>query len=415
MELLAGIVFPSAGELDYRFINGVSWEDRYRQRRAKIHYVPTHAIQTFLQGHELFYQQRYYAMGDEQIPKVKDILDKSSDWLHVMNFPESFNIEMLLDLDVTRLSNGQLKKVLILKNLLEELPVLLLLDYPFDGLDHTSRLDLCDFLDHLARHHGVHLIITDHGHVIPSSINREICLDNFAITSGDPKPFTMRQPNIAETRAVSNPLAVVEMKNVTIRYGRKEIIRDFSWTINKGERWALTGRNGSGKTTLFSLIFADHPMAYSEDVSLFGKRRGSGESIWDIKDRISYLGPELLSYLDPKNHSQSAREFVIQMNKHSSNKEIESALEFFKTSGFNNKPLRHLSSGELQLTVIIANLLSDKELILLDEPFQFLDSENRSRVSHYIQSHLRENTTLVLITHDEQDIVHWTSKRLHLA
>ncbi|MEJ0028864.1 MAG: ATP-binding cassette domain-containing protein [Bacteroidota bacterium] len=83
---------------------------------------------------------------------------------------------------------------------------------------------------------------------------------------------------------------VVEIRDLKIQYGDTVILKDFNWTVDRGDRWALVGANGSGKTTLFSVIFADHPLAYSQQVYLFGKRRGTGESIWDVKSRINSHG-----------------------------------------------------------------------------------------------------------------------------
>ena len=74
------------------------------------------------------------------------------------------------------------------------------------------------------------------------------------------------------------------MKNVTIRYGDKTILQNINWSVDRGERWLVKGHNGAGKSTLLSLITADNPQAYSQDIQLFDKKRGTGESIWDIKE-----------------------------------------------------------------------------------------------------------------------------------
>jgi molybdate transport system ATP-binding protein len=65
-----------------------------------------------------------------------------------------------------------------------------------------------------------------------------------------------------------------------------------SWEILTGQYGAIVGPNGSGKTTLLSLTAGDHPQAYANEIYLFGKRRGSGESIWDIKARIGVISSE---------------------------------------------------------------------------------------------------------------------------
>jgi molybdate transport system ATP-binding protein len=89
---------------------------------------------------------------------------------------------------------------------------------------------------------------------------------------------------------------MVRMENVDISYGSYLINRDINWTIRRGEKWALLGPNGSGKSTLLSYIFADHPQAYSKKLFLFGRKRGSGESIWDIKRGIGYTSSEMHLY-----------------------------------------------------------------------------------------------------------------------
>jgi molybdate transport system ATP-binding protein len=417
LELLAGVVHPAQGEVSHDFIEGATWEERYNQRRQKIHYIPAHAIQSFLQNYELFYQQRYYTIGDERTPKVKDLFGDSLQHLHNLNFPESFNIEALLDLDVTRLSNGQLKKVLILKNMVGGMPRVLLCDYPFEGLDHVSRQELTEFIDHLVQAFHITVILVDHDHHLPSVINRRLVLQDQHIMREEvvlPAPGAKVPDSITYKENTATD-AVVEMRNVTIRYGEKDIIRNLNWIINRGERWALTGKNGSGKTTLFSLIFADHPMAYSQQVYLFGKRRGSGESIWDIKRRINYLGPELINYLNPRSITRSARDYIRSQNKNVAPEILEHAINHFNAAHFIDELVRTLSSGQIQLMLIISSLMADKELLLLDEPFQFLDPVQKERVSNYLQQHLHAHTTLVLITHYEQDMTHWTSQRLHIG
>src|SRR5690606_6328469 len=122
-------------------------------------------------------------------------------------------------------------------------------------------------------------------------------------------------------------------------YHGKKIIDNLNWTIRKGERWALTGKNGSGKTTLFSLIFADHPMAYSQQIYLFGKRRGTGESIWDIKKRMTYLGPEQLHFLNPGAVLHTAREFIMQQQHSNVAKKLDTLIRFFKADRFMDNPV----------------------------------------------------------------------------
>src|SRR5206468_5713419 len=110
--------------------------------------------------------------------------------------------------------------------------------------------------------------------------------------------------------AIRNPQSpdpVIELRGVNVAYDGRAILRDITWTVRAGERWAVHGPNGSGKTTLLSLICGDHPQAYANDVRLFGRRRGSGESIWEVKRRIGLVSPELhLYYSEPLTAAQAA-------------------------------------------------------------------------------------------------------------
>lgn len=407
LELIAGVVHPMQGEINYSFITGETWEERYQQRKQKMHYLPVDAALSQIHQHDLFYQQRYYSLGDEFVPTVEELLGEDVvKQIHQFKFPASLSIDHLLNLKVTRLSNGQSKKVMILKNLAQQIPEILLLDYPFEALDRQSRQELKTFLDFLATEHHVQLIITDHDSEILSSITHQLVLDDFKIADSTQSIKTSGSSisiNV-ETQSFDR---VVEMKEVTIQYGETIIIKNLNWIIHKGERWALTGKNGSGKTTLFSLIFADHPMAYSEEVYLFGKRRGTGESIWDIKNRVSYLGPEQMTFANTRNSSVSAREFILSQSKSADKDKLSGLIDHFKVGSFIEHPLRVLSSGQLQLVFIMGCFLLQKELILLDEPFRFLDPLQKERVNNYLQSHLDETTTLVMITHDENDLARW--------
>ena len=414
LELISGAIHLPHGELIFSFIAGDTWDERYLQRKRKIHHIPANAIHTLMsEAHGLYYQQRYYSIGDERIPLVMDVLGKAREEIKSLPIPESFSIDHLLNLEVTRLSNGQLKKVLLLKALLTEIPKVLLLDYPFEGLDFDSREDLCDFIDFLASTYGVQIILVDNHHQLPKVINRRLVLNSFAIereeaVAGSP---TIAVP--AQTADKSNDShsrrPIVEIHELKIQYGDQIVLQNFSWAVHQGDRWALIGKNGSGKTTLFSMIFADHPMAYSQQISLFGRRRGSGESIWDIKRRIAYVGPELVSYLAPKSIGLSARDYIRSVNKKLSESNLNALVTHFAAQHFMDKPVRFLSSGELQLMAIMNCFLTEKELLLLDEPFQFLDPLQRCNLSRFLQSHLHPETTLVLITHYADDLAEWTN------
>lgn len=163
---------------------------------------------------------------------------------------------------------------------------------------------------------------------------------------------------------------------------------------------------------MFSLIFADHPLAYSNQVWIYGKRRGTGDSIWDIKARMSYLGPEVMRFMSPQETMLTAREFLIQSVPEELMMEQAS---WFEVTEYLDRQLRKLSSGELQMIMLMNCLLKDRELYLLDEPFQYLDDRALALVRNYMQSHLGSDKTLVLISHQNEELNGWTRERLDLG
>lgn len=463
LELLAGKIHHTSGDVRIDFIDGTTWDERHAQRKQYIHYVPTHAVQSLLkQDQHQYYQQRYYSIGDERQPTVRNLLGHPAEALTTLHLPEEFAIDNLMDIEVNRLSNGQLKKLLLIKVLLTGVPRLMLFDYPFEGLDRASRLALCRFIDYLIGDHGVQVVIVDQHNALPTRINRLLRLDNFRITANqayvpntdhelntasqrtrdvddefyrqqrqdsqvgdEARPSKVDHENVDDIRetiddhvnvddARSANDTVVEVSDLKIQYGDHVILKDFNWRVRKGERWALVGRNGAGKTTLFSMIFADHPMAYSQRVSLFGRRRGTGESIWDIKRRISYLGPEQLSYLSPAHIHTTARDYLLRAAKHRDDKRFSDLVDAFAAAGFIELPVRALSSGQLQVMLIIQCLMEDKELLLLDEPFQFLDAKRKHALNNVLNHYLDPTRTLILITHYEADLLQWTKSKIEL-
>jgi molybdate transport system ATP-binding protein len=415
LGLLAGAITPSVGEVKHDFVKGQTWDERYHERRRQILYVQAHALQNFLhENTSSYYQQRYYSLGNERTPTVAEVL-VHSERLSQLHIPESLSIGHLLHLPVTRLSNGQLKKTLLVKSLLPGIPRLLLLDYPFEGLDAISRRELCEFIDFLVQQHDIQLVLTDHHADLPSCINRRLLLEEFGIREwGNPRVVPQQHIESIPPATAKGAEPIVVMKDVTIRYGNTTIIRGFNWSIKRGERWALVGRNGSGKTTLFSMIFADHPLAYAQEIYLFGRRRGSGESIWDIKRRIHYVGSELLTFLSPGYINQTMEAYLRACNPRAPEQVLAELLDHFHLRAIAQLPVHALSSGQLQLMLLLNCFMTRKELYLLDEPFQFLDATQHRRVSEFLQRRIDPDTTLIMITHHEQDLRYWAMETMRL-
>ena len=182
--------------------------------------------------------------------------------------------------------------------------------------------------------------------------------------------------------------------------------------MNCGEHWVLSGKNGSGKSTLLSLVCADNPQAYACDIALFGRQRGTGESIWEIKRHIGYVSPEMhRSY----QYNIPAIQVVASglkdtMGLYTRTNETERQqcrwwMHIFGIDHLEQRPFLSLSSGEQRLVLVARAFVKDPQLLILDEPLHGLDTQNRQTVKDIITTFSqRSGKTLIMVSHYEEEI-----------
>ena len=205
---------------------------------------------------------------------------------------------------------------------------------------------------------------------------------------------------------------VIDFRDVTLRYGEHTIFNNLNWTVCRGERWALMGRNGSGKSALLSLVCADNPQSYACDISLFGRRRGTGESIWDIKRRIGYVSPEMhrayLKDLPAIEIVASGLHDSIGLYVRPRPEQMGVCKEWMRTFGIEelaDRTFLTLSSGEQRLVLLARAFVKDPELLILDEPLHGLDTKRREEVRGIINAFgLREGKTVIMVTHYPEEL-----------
>ena len=175
----------------------------------------------------------------------------------------------------------------------------------------------------------------------------------------------------------------------------------------RGECWALAGPNGAGKSVLLSLVYADNPQAYSNDITIFDRKRGSGESIWDIKSRIGYVSPEMHLYF---RHQGTVADVVAQGlgntlgsfgRTNASNYEAAMRwLELFHLESFADRRYSTLSTGEQRMVLIARTLIKHPDLLILDEPLHGLDAARKRSVRAVVNALVhRDSPTLIYVTH----------------
>lgn len=351
---------------------------------------------------------------------------------------ELFHIEPLLDKYIITLSSGELRKFQLTKTLFAQ-PKLLIMDNPFIGLDAETRDQLRQLLLVLATERDMELMLvlskeddmpeyvtevlemTGDGSDGVNGANRNY--DSYeaykAHEAHEPHQAHVLSPDLRDAilalPAKDNNYQcrrVVDMKGVTIRYGERTILRDLSWTVMNGERWALSGQNGSGKSTLLSLICADNPQSYACDITLFDRPRGSGESIWDIKRHIGYVSPEMhRSYrrnLPAVRIVASGLMDSIGLYAVPNPKDYEQCrwwMNIFGIQHLADRPFLTLSSGEQRLVLLARAFVKDPQLLILDEPLHGLDLWNRRLVKDVIETFCqRPDKTMIMVTHYEEEL-----------
>jgi molybdate transport system ATP-binding protein len=349
----------------------------------------------------------------------------------------------LLQHGLRTLSNGEFRKILIARALLRS-PKLLILDDPFAGLDVGSRELLAATITDLMSHGTQIILVTQRIEEVIAGISHVLLIQdgrvavagrrNDVMTPVRMTLFLNEGKSVSEKVQPAPPLPtkrtatevpaepLVEMRHVAARYGDLVVFKDLNWTIRHGENWAVVGPNGSGKTTLLGMITGDNLQAYANEVYLFGKKRGEGESIWDIRRRLGVVSPELqLQY----RHPVPAREVILSgffdsigLYRKATAEQIATAdqwLEFLGMTDRADRPFNHLSYGEKRLMLIVRAMVKAPELLILDEPCQGLDRSNREMVLALMQSIGSEGSTgLIYITHHQEELIPCINRVLKL-
>ena len=351
-----------------------------------------------------------------------------------------FHMEEFLDKYIIFLSSGELRKFQLTKTLFAN-PKLLIMDNPFIGLDAETRDQLKELLSVLTTERDIEvMLVLSKTDDIPEFVNKviEITPNGEQVYETVDDYYAHQQPIPAQVLSEEKRQAilnlpyhdndydcqkVVEMKDVSIRYGERTILKDVNWTVMNGDRWALSGQNGSGKSTLLSLVCADNPQSYACDITLFDRPRGSGESIWDIKKHIGYVSPEMhRSYkrdLPAIRIVASGLMDSIGLYAVPNEQDYEKChwwLDIFGIGHLAERRFLQLSSGEQRLILLARAFVKDPQLLILDEPLHGLDLWNRRLAKDIIETFcLRRNKTMIMVTHYETELPKGITKKLFLA
>jgi molybdate transport system ATP-binding protein len=363
-----------------------------------------------------YYQQRFNFIESADDHTLDQFLHRHSQVRddEIRLVAERLGIEGLRPLSLIKLSNGQMRRARIAKALLAG-PELLILDDPFIGLDVSGRAEVDAILGELIGQ-GLRVLLITRPEAIPGWITHVLEFDaQGGIRAAAREAATENRKMASVVPSSQFPVPgsnhpIVELHDVTVAYEGDPILDRLTWSVRAGERWAVLGPNGSGKSTLLSLICADHPQAYSNDVRLFGVRRGSGESIWEIKQRIGLVSPEMhLYFTQPLTAAETAATgfFDVVTSRPTTAEQravVRDLLTDFQIAHLAERPFAQLSTGEQRLVLLVRALVKRPPLLILDEPFQALDARHIARARAWLDHNLSPDQTLLFVTHFPEEI-----------
>ena len=359
-------------------------------------------------------------------------------------------IEKILDRGLKYMSTGEIRRTLLARALVSGKKLLILSD-PFAGLDVQSRTILLDFFDSIARKKGDPQIILgmERWHEIPAAITHVLEFRDKQVSycgeragyetllkkreekeaAGEAAKLQSFKDGFEElntTSAPSTPLkdrnhhedsdVLVEMNDVNVGWDGHQVLRHLNWKLVHGEHWLVRGPNGSGKTTFLELITGDNLQVFSNDVRIFGNRRGSGETVWDIKKRLGIVsyrlhveyrmlgGTSLLAVI-----ISGFRDSIGLYGDNPTDLEIATAKKWLALGGFEGREAESfgsLSYGEQRAILILRSAVKTPEILILDEPCHGLDEQYRAKILHLMELIGAGGTTTMLhVTHDPSEVL----------
>lgn len=428
IKALAGQCF-SRGEIVFQ-----------NDRRPKMVLISQqHQFKNLSNLNSFYYQQRFNSNDAEDAPTVTEVLSEiTNDESLLAETLALLQISHIADTRLIQLSNGEHKRVQLAQAVLQNAEWLLL-DSPYTGLDIAARALLNELLDTLAAR-GIHYILVTADADIPASVTHVTVLEQGKLGDQIPRADYFAQYAIVKHgHVVSDGFIVscktippaytypdfsvaIRMVNTNVVYHNRTILSDINWEVKKGECWSVSGHNGSGKSTLLSLVNGDNPQAFANEIYLFDRRKGSGESIWDIKQQIGYVSPELHHYFDS---AATAFEVVasglfdtIGLFRQLSQQQrsiVEQWIAVLDLNTVGEQYFRQLSNGQQRLVLLARALVKNPPMLILDEPCQGLDSETTARFIALVNTICVEmQKTLIYVSHYTTEIPSCVTRCLQL-
>ncbi len=401
-----------------------------------IGYVSLELQQRLIAKEEEQDDARFFSGQIDSFVKARDIILPQETFQG--NIPHHFDriahvleIGHVMERGIRFLSTGEMQKVLIARALMKS-PKLLVMDEPFEGVDAHSRERMAEIIVELMKEHIQIILVTHRFEAIMPDISHVICIKEGKIFLKGKREEVLTPENMnrlygvkkAQTSAIPKadwrmealrkeaPDSLLDFRNTTVKYGNLLVLDRLNWTMKWDENWMVLGPNGVGKSTLISLVIGDNLQAYANEIYLFGKRRGTGESIWDIKRRIGVVSSELqVQYrvrLSAYDVVLSGFHDSIGLYRRSSKRQRAVAHQWMDILGISDKEEQRfdqLSYGQRRMVLLARSMVKLPVILVLDEPCQGLDLSTRKMILDLVDYIGRETPAHILYTtHHKEEI-----------
>lgn len=313
-------------------------------------------------------------------------------------------------------SSGEQKKAL-LKYLLSGNPDFIVLDNPFDNLDTESQEEVAKLLKRISSDTMVIQLLSRKKDLLPFMTRYASLKKRNLRIHENPMPLLLRE---TLTKLGNIPLppykweyessTLVHLKKVTVRFGDKTVLHAIDWKIQKGEFWQLIGKNGSGKTTVLSMITGENPKGYGQELYIFGHKKGSGESVWELKEKMGYFTPTMTDkfsgYHTLEHMIISGLTDSIGLYTKPTEAQLRLASEWLGLIGMwdlKDTHFHNLTMGQQRLIMTVRAMVKHPLLLILDEPTAGLDDASADLLVAMVNKMAKESeTTIIFVSHRQE-------------
>lgn len=423
-------------------------------QRDTIGYVSFEMHQSLMEHEEMQEDLRAFANKTDEVTTAQDVIFSgilanravtSADEKRYAEIADLLGIQPLLLQPIMSLSTGEMRKALIARALVKS-PKLLILDEPFDGLDEASRQSLAESINHLMTApvrvilvvhrleeivpNITHVLFVKNGQLFMQGPKEEVLTsekisqlygcqlhleksnEKYRVTYGIGESEPIDTGLLCEENHHDVPDILIEMKETTVQYDGRIVLDQLNWVMRRGENWAILGPNGSGKSTILRLILGENLQGYANQITLFGKRKGTGETLWEIKKRIGAVSAELQVQYRKKMSAYDviASGFYDSIGLYQyptpEQKEIvDRWIQVLCIEDIAKEPYHHLSYGQKRMILLARAMVKSPDLLIVDEPCHGLDILNRKRILKILERIGQTQTNLLYVTNHKDEIL----------